>query len=301
MREDVLVFAGINVLLAWSFWTVFSAGQISLGNGAFMAIGAYAASLLTVKAGWPLLPALLISSLGTALAGVVVGATAIRTRGVYLVMLTFAIGEIVQVALVNMPLVGGFRGLTGMTGATPLMVLVSVALVGIVLWRLMRSPIGKAFEAVRNDEVGAAASGLSVARVRLVSFGLGAGIAALAGGLYAHYILFIRPDQFGILISIWISLYVLFGGTDNLVGPVVGALVITLLPEAIRPLQEWKNVAFGLAIVALLIVRPNGLITRADLGRLRRALLGRGSPVQLPGGLLGKWGASTDAAPPPSR
>src|SRR5918999_2249259 len=156
MREDLFVFAGVNVLLAWSFWVVFSAGQISLGNGAFMAIGAYASSVLTVKFGWPLLPSLILAAVATAVAGVIVGVTAIRTRGVYLVMLTFAIGEIVQVTLVNLQYTGGFRGFTGMGGATAPLVLAAVALVGLALWRLMRSPIGKAFEAVRNDELGAA-------------------------------------------------------------------------------------------------------------------------------------------------
>jgi branched-chain amino acid transport system permease protein len=270
MREDLLVFTGINILLAWSFWVVFSAGQISLGNGAFMALGAYASSVLTVKFGWPLLPSLIVAAVGTALVGVIVGVTAIRTRGVYLVMLTFAIGEIVQVALVNFAYTGGFRGFTGMRGASAPLVLGALVLVGLALHQLMRSPVGKAFEAVRNDELGAAAAGLSVVTVRLTSFGLGAAIAALAGGLYAHYILFIRPDQFGIIVSIWIALYVIFGGVDNLLGPALGALVITLLPEAVRPLQEWKNVAFGAAIVALLTVRPNGLLTRAELAALRR-------------------------------
>lgn len=278
MREDLLVFTGINILLAWSFYVVFSSGQISLGNGAFMALGAYASSVLTVKFGWPLLPSLLVGAAGTALVGVIVGVTAIRTRGVYLVMLTFAIGEIVQVGLVNLAYTGGFRGFTGMRGVSAPPVLAAVVLVGLALLQVMRSPIGKAFEAVRNDEVGAAAAGLSVVTVRLTSFGIGAAIAALAGGLYAHYILFIRPDQFGIIVSIWIALYVIFGGVDNLIGPALGALVITLLPEAVRPLQEWKNVAFGAAIVALLTVRPNGLLTRAELGAVRRLWSRRPAP-----------------------
>jgi branched-chain amino acid transport system permease protein len=254
--------------MAWSFWVMLASGQISLGNGAFMALGAYGSSVLTVKLGMALVPAVLAAALVTAGLGMLVGITAIRTRGIYLVMLTLGIGEIVQVVLINIPYIGGFRGFTGMRGTTVWVVVAAVAVIGFVLWRLMRSPIGKALEAVKADEMAAAAAGLDVVRVKLVAFGLGAFVAALAGGLYAHYILYIRPDQFNIQISIFAALYVIFGGTDNLLGPAVGAIVMTLLPEYIRPLQEWRVTFFGSVILLLIMFRPRGLITRSDLARV---------------------------------
>lgn len=286
MRPDLIVFSGLNVLMAWSFWVILSSGQVSLGNGAFMALGAYIASVLTVKLGVPLVPAVLAGAILTAVLGMLVGITAIRTRGIYLVMVTLGIGEIVQVTLINLQVVGGLRGFTGMRGTTVWLVVAVVLLVGLVLWRLMRSPIGKALAAVKEDEVAAAAAGLHVTQVKLIAFGLGAFVAALAGGLYAHYILYIRPDQFNVQISFLAALYVIFGGVDNLLGPVLGAIVMTLLPEYVRPLQEWRFTFFGAIILLLIIFRPDGLVTREDLSRLgarlrpARLIAARGSALR---------------------
>ena len=269
MRPDLAVFAGTNILLAWSFWVILASGQVSLGNAGFMALGAYGASWLTVTLRTPLWPALLASSLLTALFGMAIGLGAIRTRGIYLVMLTVALGETIQVVLINLSAVGGARGFAGMQGTSVSDVLLTVIVVGLVLWRVARSPIGRAFQAVKEDETAAAASGLNVVLVKLISFGCGAFLAALAGGLYAHYILFIRPDQFGFIASTWPALYVIFGGADNIIGAALGAALMTLLPEYVRPLQAWKVTAFGCIVLLVIRFRPKGLLSLADLAWLR--------------------------------
>jgi len=269
VRPDLIVFAGTNILLAWSFWVILASGQVSLGNAGFMALGAYGASWLTVNSHLPLWPALLLSSTVTAGLGMAIGLAAIRTHGIYLVMLTVGIGQMVQVILVNVSAVGGARGFSGMQGTTVGDVAVAVVVVGLVLWRLSGSPIGRAFQAVKEDPAAAAASGLNVVWVKLISFGCGAFLAALAGGLYAHYILFIRPDQFGFLASTSPALYVILGGADNVFGPILGAALMTLLPEYIRPLQAWKVTAFGCIVLLVIVFRPKGILSRADLARLR--------------------------------
>ncbi len=260
MIQDHLFFAGINILLAWSVYLILLSGSLSFANGAFMAMGAYAAGVLTVKFGLPLIPALALAAIGTGLAGAVLAAPALRTRGVYLIMVTTGITFCVQVLLENLDYVGGVGGLGGMSGATLWHVYGLVALVGAGLWFLSRSHLQRMLDAIREDEQVAAALGINALYLKILCFGAGAALAALAGGLFAHYMAFIRPEHFGVLVSVYVVLYAVFGGVNNLWGPMLGAVALTLLPELIRGLASWRPLVFGTVIVIMLLVRPDGLL-----------------------------------------
>jgi branched-chain amino acid transport system permease protein len=258
---DQLFFTGINVLLAWSVYVILLSGTMSFGNGAFMAVGAYAAGLCTVRLGVPFEPAVLLAALACFVFGLAVGFPALRTRGLYLVMVTIGLAFCVRVAIENAAWLGGVRGLRGLVGASPWHVAAAVALVGAALWVMSRSPLQRVLDAVREDEDVAGALGIDVVRVRLVAFAAGAALAGAAGALYGHYMLFIAPDHFGILVSIFVVLYVIFGGVNNMWGPALGAAVMTLVPELVRFVAEWRTALFSLLIVVLLLVRPEGLLS----------------------------------------
>lgn len=260
MIQDHLFFTGVNILLAWSVYIILLSGSLSFANGAFMAVGAYCAGVLTVKLGLPLLPALALAGIACGLVGVIVGFPALRTRGVYLILVTVGLTFCVQVIIENIDYIGGVGGMGGMSGTTLWHVYGLVALVGAGLWWLSRSHLQRVLDAVREDEQVARSLGTNTVYLKVVAFGAGAALAAVAGGLFSHYMVFINPEHFNIFVSIYIVLYVVLGGVNNMWGPVVGATLMTLTPELIRGLAEWRPLVFGVIIIAVLLLRPDGLL-----------------------------------------
>lgn len=272
MTLDHLFFTGVNVLLAWSVYIVLLTGSLSFAQGAFMALGCYGAGVLTVKFGVPLLPATLLAAVGAAAIAAVIGYPALRLRGIYLILVTLGITFCVRVLLENVEYVGGVSGFGGMMGADLQAVLLAVVIVGTLLFWLSRSPLQRVFDAVREDDRVAAALGINVTQIRLLGFASGAAIAAVAGSLYGHYMNFVRPESFDVLLSVYVVLYVVLGGVNNLWGPLLGATVMTLLPEYFRVLADWRPTVFGLAILILLLFRPEGLLSfRTRTSRAKKA------------------------------
>lgn len=260
MIADHLFFTGVNILLAWSVYVILMSGTMSFGNGAFMAAGAYCAGVCTAKLGWPFEPAIAAAALFCFVAGIAVGFPALRTRGIYLIMVTIGLAFCVRVAIENTPYLGGVRGLRGLVGTSLTHVVVILVIVGIALWVVSRSPLQRVLDAVREDEDVAGALGINVVYVRVIAFAVGAALAGIGGALYGHYMLFIAPDHFGILVSITVVLYVILGGVNNMWGPALGAAVMTLLPEFVRAIAEWRTAVFSLLIILLLLLRPEGLL-----------------------------------------
>jgi len=273
-HQTLLLLMGINVLLGWSAYLPLATGQLSLGNAGFMAIGAYASSLLTIQHGWPLLPALLAGALLAGALGILIGFPALRLRGIYLALATLGFGEIVRTFFLNFEPTGGPMGMRGMSGTTLGMVWAWVLVCGSALFALAHSRLGLSLDAVHDDEIAAELVGLHVTAVKVGAFGAGAVLAGLAGGLYAHHILFIEPGTFNFLESITMVLFVLLGGMRSFWGTLVGASVFTLLPDFLRFLQDWRGAFFGGLLVLLLIVRPWGLVPREALRLRLRALAG---------------------------
>jgi branched-chain amino acid transport system permease protein len=262
---DYLFFTGLNILLAWSVYVILLSGVMSFGNGAFMAVGAYIAGICTVKFGVPLEAALVIAALSCVVIGVLVGFPALRTRGLYLIMVTIGFAFCIRVAAENIAYIGGVRGLRGLYGTTLWQVYGAIAVVGAGLWIIARSPLQRILDATREDEAVAAAIGINTVYIQLAAFAAGAGLAGFAGALYGHYMAFIAPDHFNILVSINIVLFVIFGGVNNMWGPVLGATIMTLLPEFVRVLAEWRTAFFSLVLLLLLLVRPDGLLSFRSL------------------------------------
>ncbi|MEO7243262.1 MAG: branched-chain amino acid ABC transporter permease [Variovorax sp.] len=267
MSSDVVFFALINVLMAWGVYVALSAGALSFGASAFMAIGCYAAGVLTVKAGWPLIPACLLGAVAAGVIGYVFGFPALRVRGIYLILVTLGIAMSMQVLLENIDYVGGSVGFGGMAGATVWHAAGAVLLVGLTLWWVSRSPLQRVLDAVREDDQVASALGIDAVQVKLMAFAIGSGIAGFAGGLYGHYLTFVRPDTFNVLLAIYAVMFVILGGTNNFWGPALGAAIMTILPEEVAFMREWRPTVFAISIIVLLLWRPQGLITRRFVTR----------------------------------
>jgi branched-chain amino acid transport system permease protein len=267
----VLIQLGINLILALSLYFPLSAGQLSLGQGGFMAIGAYVAAWLTATHAWPWPPAFAVGALTAGAVGALVGLPALRVRGIYLVLMTMAFGEIVRVFFLNFAPTGAAQGFRGMPFVTSLPVVAGLALVvtGLAA-RTASSRMGRAFAAINRDELAAEVVGIDVTRAKLASFTVGAAVAGLAGALWAHYVQFIEPEEFGFARSVMPFTFVVVGGIETFWGALVGAAVLTLLPEWLRFLKEWRLALYGLAMLAVMIVRPQGLIDHRLLGAMRR-------------------------------
>lgn len=268
--DSVVIGVGINVLLALGLYFTLATGQFSVGHGGFMAIGAYAASILTVNFGWALIPAVLAGGAAAFVVGVLIGLPVLRFSHLYLAMATFGFGEIVRATFSVIDYVGGVGGMRGMMGTSVHVVLGFVALAILFSWLHSRSRWGLACDAIRQDEDAAAAMGIDVRLNKVLAFGLGAAITGIGGGLYAHHFFFIEPTTFGLHQSVAIILFVIFGGIETFWGAILGAAVLSLLPDLFRFLKDWYLFLYGLLFVLLMIFRPQGVIDRALLRRFFR-------------------------------
>ena len=265
---SVAVFAGINCLMGVSLYIPLSAGLISLGQGGFMAIGAYVCAVLT-KSDVPFGFALAAAGLAAAMAGLLVGLPALRIRGIFVMILTLGFGAIVRVFFSTFEPTGGASGLGGIPPFTQLWQVLTADLAALLLvYRIRRVRFGRALIAVDQDDVAAEAMGINLTRTKLLAFALGAMMAGIAGGFYANQALFIDADQFDFTRSATTFLYVILGGVANPFGPFLGAAIVTLLPEALRFVQDWRMTVFGTLLVMLAIWRPTGLLPAPRL-RLR--------------------------------
>ena len=266
---SILIFAGIDVIMALSFYLPASAGQLSAGQGGFMALGAYTAAYLTVQHGAPFPLALAAGGLVGGLVGLAVGFPALRLRGLYLVLVTFGFGEMVRVLFLNAPAFGGPGGFAGIPPETTIWHVLGLLIVLVYFFtRLSRSRMGRAFAALRDDEAAAEAMGVNSTYVKLAAFAAGGVIAGLGGALYAHYTLFIDPEAFGVGRSLFVMLYAVFGGLASFWGAVVGATILSILPELLRWVKDWREIFYGLLVLIMMLVRPQGLLDPTLLARL---------------------------------
>lgn len=276
-EEGLLAQIGILSLLALSVYVILATGQLSLGNAAFMAVGAYLTGALTVNAALPLVVALLLAAVAAGLLGAAVGFPALRLRGIYLAMATLALGEIVRTFFLNFEPTGGTRGFFGMDGVSVEFILGCLAIVLALVLLLERSSIWLQLRAVDDDEYAAEATGVSTTLVKTGAFAFGAMIAAVGGGLFAEHTLYIEPNNFGWLRSVDMVIAVILGGSRTAWGPIAGAAVLTLLPEVLRPVADWRMAVYGGLLVVMLIVRPEGLLSRGMIRRTVERIRGRRS------------------------
>jgi branched-chain amino acid transport system permease protein len=299
--QSILIFMGINIIAAYSFFAPFKTGQVSIGQAGFMSVGAYASAIMTQKFGLPFVVALPIGAIIAGIIGVVIGFPALRIKGVYLLLLTLGFSEILQVIALSWEYVGGAQGYRNIPFNRYTLDYVIVAVIALVFLfgRLERSSLGRAMDSIHQDETAAEVMGIDVVRIKLLAFGIGAMIAGLAGGLYAHQITYMDSTTFNIMLSVEILIFVVIGGGSTFWGPLVGAVMLSLLPEFLRALREWlallpaewtssfpmnriydflhdfldfenakRLIVFGIILIVMMIVRPDGLLTRDSIPRL---------------------------------
>src|SRR5450830_1049691 len=249
--NTVIFSVGVNAMLALSIYVTLSCGLLSLANAAFMGIGAYAASLISMQTGLPF---------PLALAALVIGIPTLRLSGVYLAMATLGFGEVVRVVVLNMDITGGPMGLNGVPPITEWWHIVLLLLATLyILARVRRSKIGRAFEAIKEDEVAARLMGVNVAGYKLLAFVMGAAIGGVAGALNAHYTFTIGPNNYGFENAVDILTMAVFGGTSNLIGPVLGSTILSLLPEVLRHFKDFRLAANGLILILVVLYLPKGI------------------------------------------
>ena len=266
--EGVLVLLAVNIVFAYGAFLPLAAGQLNLGLAGFAAIGAYAAAYASNS--WSVAPTLAIV-LGGLVAGIIALAVAmpvLRTRGIYLALATFAVGQIVQATILNLEVVGGAAGYPVAAFIRLPTIAAFATVIVIIVAVLFATRFGIAVRALHDDEVAADLMGLHVRAIQVAAFTIGSIIVGIGGGLYAHYFSFIEAQNFNIALSITVVLYVHLGGTQSILGPLVGAAVFTLLPELLRGSQSWRYVVFAAALIVLMALRPQGLVTRAQLRQL---------------------------------
>lgn len=258
--ESILIFGGINILLAMSWYVPHCAGLISMGQGGFMAIGAYVSAYFTLH-GIPFYLSLSMGAIASCIISIVVGLPALRIKGLYLILLTIGFGEIVRIFFLNFEPTGSAQGLGGMFPYTTLLnVYLTAAIVMFFINMISNSHFGRAMEAVQEDEDAAETLGVNLTTTKLLAFSIGGFIAGLGGGFYAHYALYVTSDNFGILRSVEILIYPLVGGMASLWGGVLGALVLTSLTEALRVARDFRMEIYGGIIVMTMIFRPQGFL-----------------------------------------
>ncbi|MDR5682751.1 MAG: branched-chain amino acid ABC transporter permease [Armatimonadota bacterium] len=282
----VLVLAGVHALMAVGLNVqVGSTEMVNLGFAGFAAIGAYTSAVLSREVGWDPWLGTVAGAVVTCAVGVLVGLPAARTRGYYYSLVTIAFGIVVYLVLVNLTAVGGPSGLGRIpplsVGNLSLRAPVSVAglslpaqatsfyLTAVVLaaaaWiaqRLHRSELGLVWNALREDEVATRCLGVDVTRAKLWAMGFGTFLGGLAGALYAHTVGFIAPDNFTFLHSVMLVSMVILGGADHVAGVVVGAVLLTVVPEKFRAFQDYRLLLYGAVLLGMLHVRPRGLLPK---------------------------------------
>ncbi|MGJ7562975.1 branched-chain amino acid ABC transporter permease [Variovorax sp. GB1R11] len=274
--SNLVLSLGINGLLALSIWLTLACGMLALANAAFMGIGAYTASILTLNYGVPFPVAIAAGMAAPALVAFIIGKPTLRLSGVYLAMATLAFGEVVRIAILNAEsLTGGALGLNGIPQSTEWWhVALALVLVLLVLWRVRRSKVGRAFEAIKEDETAAGLMGIDVAGHKMLAFVLGGAIAGLAGTLNAHLTFFIGPAEYGFNRAVDILTMAILGGIGSLTGPVLGGTILTLLPEMLRGLGAFRLVVNGFILVLIVLFLPKGIW---DPARIRQWFGRKGS------------------------
>ena len=273
--SGVLAILGINIIFAYSIYITAATGQLNLGGAGFQAIGAYASAILSNEMGFPIGLTLIFSSIFGGLISFLIAFPILRTKGVYMVLATFAIAEIVAGIILNSDYLGGPTGIVVNEYIETELILIIAVIIVLFGFYLMSTRIGLAMRAVHDDDAVANLMGVNTRAIQIGAFTLGGAIAGLSGGLYALYFGFVEAQYFNANISIFVLLFVLIGGTQTAWGPLIGASFFTLIPEALRIGDDWRFLIFGVIIVAMMIVRPEGIVTRDALDRVWFKFLGR--------------------------
>jgi branched-chain amino acid transport system permease protein len=271
----VFIMAAMAVILACSLRVIANAGLISMGHGGMMAVGAYTSALLVTKLGFSSWASLLVSGLAAALLALIVGFPFMRIRGIYFSLVTVFLAEVVRLAIEQWRSVtGGTMGLTGIPKPDKIVIphvltadfsskmqfyylaLILVAFSLGLLYALERSKFNQIFAGIEQADFLADSVGISSARFKVLAFCIGCFFAGLVGGFYSQYMSTITPSTFGFVYSVYVLIYVIVGGRKRFIGPIIGAIIFTFIPEIARPLKEYQPFIFaGLLMLTIFFLR----------------------------------------------
>ncbi len=289
--QTIFMVSGINIILAVSLTLINGfTGQFSLGHAGFMAVGGYAAAALTYYV-MPkmigssssnfmeqvfLFAAVVVGGIVSAICGYLVGLPSLRLKGDYLAIVTLGFAEIIRVVFLNIDSLGGARGMTGLKTLTNSHWVVFVAFITVfAVVRLLGTAPGRAMLSVREDEIAAEAMGVNTTSVKVKAFVLSSFWSGVAGGLYAHYYAYLNPSGFGFMKSFEVVVIIVLGGLGSVSGAVLAAIALTILPEALRPLQEltkldFRMIIYSLTLILFMLLKPNGLLGRHEINTFFR-------------------------------
>ena len=299
-QARLLVFIAINIILATSLNLINGfTGQFSIGHAGFMAVGAYSSAYFTVTYGKGieaslaglgetaaasivLLIAIVIGAIVAALMGLIVGIPSLRLKGDYLAIVTLGFAEIIRIVILNIDAVGGATGYTVPGYANFLWIGLFAVITVIVIHNIVRSDTGRALVSIREDELAAEAMGVNTTRYKVTSFVIGSAFAGIAGVLFAHYNKFLSTNDFQFIKSFEIIIMIVIGGMGSMTGAILGAIIVTLLPELLRQLPDLqvgettfkfadlRLVIFALILILTMILRPQGILGTTEVGGILR-------------------------------
>lgn len=287
----ILSILAINIIFAYGIFLPVATGQLNLGGAGFQALGAYGAAFLSATWGFPVPVTLIVGMVVAGGIGFLIAFPILRTRGVYLVLATFAFAEVVAGLILNSETFGGATGLSVPAFIDYEIPVAMAVVVTIFVFYLMSTRFGLTMRAAHDDEVVTDLMGVNIRVVQVAAFAIGGALAGLSGGLYAHSFSFVEIQSFNAVLSIYVLLYVLLGGTQTPWGPLAGATFFTMLPEVLRsvlpaikqffanmtgyegtvsaPDDSWRFIILGLVTVGMMVLRPEGMVTRTMIERLR--------------------------------
>ncbi len=277
----LFVIVGIFIILSLGLNLINGfCGQFSLGHAGFWGVGAYASAVYSVNFPLPLIPevnilvSVLVGMIAAMIAGLIVGFPSLRLKGDYLAIATLGFSEIVRIIIMNTEYIGGSRGFTNIPRWSNIYwVYAFVVLVIIFMIRLKYSRVGRAIISIREDEIAAETMGINLFYYKLFSFSVGAGIAGIAGSLFAHTQQYLHPSNFNFMWSVIILTMIIFGGLGSITGSIIGAVTLTLFPEALRffgkEVAELRMVIFSLLLIILMLWRPQGIFGPNELKLFR--------------------------------
>lgn len=276
----IISIVGLNIILALSVFITLATGQFSLAQVGFWAIGAYVSAILTTMYHFPFIISLAIAGILCGLIGSLIGYPSLRVRGIYLALATLGFSETVRVFFLNLKfqkMIGGtFIGPEGVLGFRSIQVHTSpyhiygfVILLIIFFILLNKSRLGLAFNAIQEDDLAANTLGINVVFTKVLAFSIGASMAGIGGGLYGNYMSYITSQDFGFHLTTMAILFVAIGGVETFYGPIFGAIILTVLPEYLRFLMDYRMMFYGIAVVIITILRPKGLIDKELVNKLK--------------------------------
>ncbi len=283
--EAQLIILCLSIIYAYGIYLPAASGQLNLGAAGFITLGAYASAWFNAGTGvsLPIWLSIILAMIFTGVIAFVISFPILRTRGVYMVLATFAFAEVVSGIAINLEFVGGAAGFP-VDGHTDVNIIVPVTILVILFsFYFMSTRLGLALRSIHDDESVSTLFGVNVRTAKVVAFTVGAMLMSLGGSLYGHHYNYIEAQTFNVLLSIYILLYVLMGGTQTAWGPLIGAAFFVVVPEALRQIAEsaglkWlaegRFILFGVFIVLLMVFRPEGVITRTLQDKIGGGLFG---------------------------